>query len=502
MRHAGLRPLLGFRRHMSAATRRRPLNRSWIEVAGRGKNKSDHDQDDQNRRQDRVPRLPVSHVVAVPLAPPRPNAVLGPPGHVRRRPCCSAQGKNSRERQPDEGELDDDQRRKDGPTAPLEQSDCFKQRDGRARRDSPGAHPPPLPANASHRTQTERRLVARLLMGWCRVGRNDGSIPRASAGTEDSLRAWFLPTAEPHGDLGVLALSSAHCVPVPTARFTRKASIALLLSLAGWVQAAAGQAAQHPVTEAINDALRATWRVDPECRPSPHRTRPVVVDGGAGPQVTAAIAAFRRPATELERVELASRFQGDNGLLLEPFFATVGREGARVVHAANGTALVLISAQTTRQLGLPRAAYDRCAASTRELLRRRAPKIVRARALRTFARLVLRGRPAASPPILEGLDLATETDGGGGPFDPRHFATHGMTETFYSPTGTSITGLFPDGVARVRFDYPRTAKHRAYRIEATIRENVVVVRNPVPTGFPEQTVWYGEHREVLRVVHR
>lgn len=286
---------------------------------------------------------------------------------------------------------------------------------------------------------------------------------------------------------------------------------------------AAARAADDPAArrvdaravELLNVAQRRVQRADASCRPAERPPAPELVEGGAGPEVSSVIAAFRRPATDAERAAVTRLLRFPN-----PFFATVGHDGTRIVTAPDGTEITLMSALTTRRLGLLRADYDRCQRQVRGVLGglvAQEPAAVRRRALSILAALIRDERPPAVAPAQEGLDVGTGGGGAGGPFDLERFRTQGSLQSSErgrrrQPARSELTVVVPDGVASIDAVFSRRASRgpnrrsvdygRQVTRTVAVRQNVThfTVPRPAPDAFPSRMTWRRADGSVVRVV--
>ena len=213
----------------------------------------------------------------------------------------------------------------------------------------------------------------------------------------------------------------------------------------------------------INRASSRTIKLRSSCRPRFPRGRATIVDGGAGPQVTALLGVFRRAPTAADRAASARLVARPPR---NPFFAEVPRDGVRVVTAGDGTRVTLVAATKLRPPWLTPAKRASCQAVTRRELVRIAAgarAVIRRAALREFDALTRREQAAAPTPETEGLEVRAGHGAGGGAFTTEQFVDQPVRLGSISRRRAHLILVVPDGVARVELRFPRYSSRGPHR---------------------------------------
>jgi hypothetical protein len=271
---------------------------------------------------------------------------------------------------------------------------------------------------------------------------------------------------------------------------------------------------QAQAFELINRASNRTIKLRSSCRPAFPRGRATIVDGGAGPQVTALLGVFRRAPTAADQVASAKLVARPPG---NPFFAEVPRDGVRVVTAGDGTKVTLIAATKLRDLGLSPAKHASCAVLTRRELVRLAAAVrpvIRRTALHEFDALTRREQAATPTRQTEGLEVSADHGSGGGGFTTKQFIDQPVRFGSISPRRAHLILVVPDGVTRVEMRFPRYSSRgpyrapvdngRARRAAARVVDNVASVMvsgRGVESAFGATVVEYAADGSVVRTVH-
>jgi hypothetical protein len=265
--------------------------------------------------------------------------------------------------------------------------------------------------------------------------------------------------------------------------------------------------------ELINRASTRTIKLRSSCRPSFPRGHATIVDGGAGPQVSALLGVFRRAPTAADQAASAALLARSPG---NPFFAEVPRDGVRVVTAGDGTRVTLVAATKLRAVGLTPAKRASCELVTRrELVRIAAgarPVIGRA-ALRVFDASARRERAAAPAPETEGLEVRAGHGSGGAGFSTEQFVDQPVRFGTISRKRAHLILVVLDGVARVELRFPRYSSRgpyrapvdhgRAVRVAARVVDNVasvLVSGRGIEGVFGATVVEYAADGTVVRTV--
>lgn len=231
-----------------------------------------------------------------------------------------------------------------------------------------------------------------------------------------------------------------------------------------------------------------------------------------GADVTAAIAALRRPQTAADRIPEGGRLPG----LGDEIYV----DHTRTVTAPDGRRFVVVPARATPPAPRPASCADAVHA---RLLRTTATTStrLRARTLKMFAAIRRQERRSAERPrgaydevflFERAANGGLGSGGGGGRFG--FFLTHGNVVSSGGGTSSRVTGLVPDGVASVEMTYPKRVSRGPYYVPTVfprrevvrtpVREGVFSVRVPRGAGdaLAARTVWRAADGHVVRVVRR
>jgi hypothetical protein len=263
----------------------------------------------------------------------------------------------------------------------------------------------------------------------------------------------------------------------------------------------------------INRASSRTIKLRSSCRPSFPRGHAVIVDGGAGPQVTALLGVFRRAPTAADRAASAALLAHPPG---NPFFAEVPRDGVRVVTAGDGTRVMLVAATKLRAIGLTSAKRASCRLVTRRELVRIAAgarPVIRRAALREFDASARRERAATPTPDTEGLEVHAGHGSGGAGFSTKQFVDQPVRFGSISRKRAHLILVVPDGVARVELRFPRYSSRgphrapldhrRAQRAAGRVVDNVASVMvsgRGIGGAFGATVVEYAADGTIVRTV--
>ncbi len=278
----------------------------------------------------------------------------------------------------------------------------------------------------------------------------------------------------------------------------RRLALSTLLMAALLAVSAAGPAAAKGQGKGLDERaealvsaqLRSVELHGTHCRVRPTFSPSRLADVPVGPQVSAALGVFRRPATADERAA-AEAWVGRR----TPFGGVLPHDGVRLITASDGTVVTLTTFVDVPRPGLTRAAYDRCHKIVDRRLKARARQgnRVARRAVRLHAERTRTERPPATAPVTEVLFVGVGNGGGGGPFDPAEFADEGNA-TFSGPADARHGGslhvalVVPDGVVSVRATFPAVSPRGAHRkpvhypsavtVEAPVTDNVAAFTAP------------------------
>ena len=275
-------------------------------------------------------------------------------------------------------------------------------------------------------------------------------------------------------------------------------------------------ALRNAAIKLINRANRHAFTARPSCKPSfPRPSARTTHDAPSG-QILDAIAAFRRPAVA------ADAFPARNvGAFGAPFGGQTYVDYTRSVTSASGKSFYVgVARSVPYAYHLSAACLD---LEHRELAKLLAgtSATLRSAALKEFAQIrrSVERAPAVPTTPQDTLWFFTKgpggagLGGGGGGTPAAYFLTHGM---FMSSGGGSrrstISGLVPDGVASVTFQYPRVVSNgrwykptvypSAYARTVRVEQNVLSLRVPrgVGAAFPPRMVWRAHDGAVVRVI--
>jgi len=275
-------------------------------------------------------------------------------------------------------------------------------------------------------------------------------------------------------------------------------------------------ALQNAAIRLINRANRRAFATRPSCKPSfPHPSSKTTHDVPSS-QILDAIAAFRRPAVA------ADAFPARNvGAFGGPFGGQTYVDYTRSVTSASGKSFYLGVARS-----VPYSYHSSAACldlEHQQLVKLLAgePATLRSAALKEFGQIrhSVERTPAASTTPRDTLWFFTKgpggagLGGGGGGTPAAYFLTHGMFMSSGGGSGSStISGLVPDGVASVTFQYPRVVSNgrwykptvypSAYTRTVRVAQNVLSLHVPRDIGaaFPPRMVWRAADGTIVRVI--
>lgn len=277
--------------------------------------------------------------------------------------------------------------------------------------------------------------------------------------------------------------------------------------------AAAALARQAQAIDLLNKATRQVRDARKACDPEPGIFAPKPsLSTAPDPALVAILAPLRRPATPDELTLFTSQ---DGQPRLSPPGALYSNFVRRVT-TTNGRVVTIAIAQQTPSV-ITRPANCRTEETTRlHRLLAGQPTQIKATALRYLRSSHREEARAVKRPTFDGL-FSFESDGssvgsGGGGSSAARFARYGNFLSSGSRTGAEVTGVVPDGVAAVRFDYPRqvgrgryykpVAYPKAIRRTVRVQDNVLDfhVARGAEDALPRHMTWLAADGSVLRVV--
>lgn len=275
-------------------------------------------------------------------------------------------------------------------------------------------------------------------------------------------------------------------------------------------------ALQNAAIRLINRANRRAFATRPSCKPSfPHPSSKTTHDVPSS-QILDTIAAFRRPAVA------ADAFPARNvGAFGGPFGGQTYVDYTRSVTGASGKSFYIGVARSVPYSYHPSAAC--LDLEHRQLVKLLAdePATLRSATLQEFAQIrhSTERTPAVPTTPQDTLWFFTKgpggagLGGGGGGTPAAYFLTHGMFMSSGGGSRTStLSGLVPDGVASVTFQYPRVVSNgrwykptvypSGYTRTVRVEQNVLSLRVPrrVDAAFPPRMVWRAADGTIVRVV--
>jgi hypothetical protein len=280
---------------------------------------------------------------------------------------------------------------------------------------------------------------------------------------------------------------------------------------------------QHAIA-LVNEASNHVAHMVPACsmqRQDP-KPRVTISDGAPDPALLRVLGVLRRAPTR-EELRSGPRLPGPEGVV------TFFRRFTRIVHGPNGfvTRIAAGFGQESVPVLFRAPCQQRINATLTRLLRGQ-PHAVRHIALKIRRSFKLGDRTRRPYPW---LDYGSAGGGTGGAFDVRRFRTHGLMiegggidppPPGFDPNAPGawerlkhhyeVTGLVPDGVARVRIEIvggvrgpspgePAGAAVRPFGASVAVRENAFGFHLPEdPIGAKMRLVWRDAAGRVLRVV--
>ena len=268
---------------------------------------------------------------------------------------------------------------------------------------------------------------------------------------------------------------------------------------------------QNAAIRLINRANRRAFATRPSCKPSFPRPSSKTTHDVPSRQSLDAIAAFRRPpvAADAFPARTVGAFGGQTYI-----------DYIRSVTSASGKSFYIGVARSVPYFGYPSAACLDLEHKQLVKLLTDKPAALRSAALEEFAQIrhSVERAPAVPTTPQDTLWLFTKgpggagIGGGGGGTSVDFFLTHGMFMSSGGSRSSSISGLVPDGVASVTFQYPRvesngrwykpTVYPSAYTRTVRVEQNVLSLRVPRGAGaaFSSRMVWRAADGTVVRVV--
>jgi len=271
-------------------------------------------------------------------------------------------------------------------------------------------------------------------------------------------------------------------------------------------------ALQNAAIKLINRANRHAFTTRPSCKPSFPRPSSKTTHDVPSQQILDVIAAFRRPAVAGDAFP-ARNFGAFGGQTYVGY--------TRSVTSASGKSFYVGVARSAPYVSYPSASCLDLQHEQLVKLLADEPATLRSATLQEFAQIrrSVERAPAVPTTPQDTLWFFTKgpgglgLGGGGGGTPAAYFLTHGM---FMSSGGGSrsstISGLVPDGVASVTFQYPRVVSNgrwykptvypSAYTRTVRVAQNVLSLRVPRDIGaaFPPRMVWRADDGTIVRVI--
>lgn len=260
----------------------------------------------------------------------------------------------------------------------------------------------------------------------------------------------------------------------------------------------------------INEATHRVQHAHRACRPSLRvDPRPTFTTAKPSDALLGTLGVLRRPATDADRVDTTS--------LLFPFARGIYENWIRTATASDRRQFSVIVAQDRlRPRGIPQSCLALEDGVLRRLLVHRGPAVATV-ALRLKRRLDREEHPKGGFKPAEAIFLFQRTaDGrigsGGGGVDLAYFVRHGLFASSGTGSRSTVSGLLPDGVARVDFTFARSVSRGPHRdpkvypmgiaLSAEVQDNVVSfdVDRPAEDAFPAQMVWRRADGSVIRII--